>query len=351
MNNREIVFTLKVRDDGTAVLAQAGEEFDQLGQEAGDLNLNLEETSQASAKLDEQVEALTGSADKLDRALDSVDVDRLAGSFADLTGNVKTSGQTLDNFFHGMEEGFDRSLDDLTDWSQAGIDLVNRMTQAMTGAFDDFFFNVLKGRFDDLEDVFESFLDSILHAFTSTLAQMAAGGIFTWMNGGSSGAGSSSGGGTGGLINPLTTAGLLGTGGLSSLLPWLTLPLAGYVLGSENNGDSDSAWGAGLGALAGALTLGPIGGVVGGILGGLLGFERGSDYVPETMPAVVHRGERIFNAAQNERLTRAIENLSRAEPSIQITVQGHLVADEAGFSRFAARIGDELHRRNLRRHG
>lgn len=359
MTEREIAFTLKVQDDGSAVLAGAGQELDRLGRGAVDLNSTLADTGRTSGNLEGQVEALTSTMTRLDRVFEDTDADSLTRSFEDMITTVRTSTGTFEDFFDGIETGIDQSLKELNDWSQAGIDMVTRMTQAMTTAFDDFFFNVLKGRFDDLEDVFQAFLDSILRAFTAAMAQMASSQFMNWVFGGT-GSGDSSGSGTGngagGLVNPLMTAGLLGFGNFLSFMAWLGLPLAGYALGSEaGGGGSGSAASAAIGALAGALFLGPLGGAVGGILGGvlggLLGFERGADFIPETMPALIHRGERIFSADQNERITRAIESIGRSGPAVHITVQGSLVADESAFNRFVERIGDELHRQSFRRHG
>ncbi|MBW2142400.1 MAG: hypothetical protein JRG97_15305, partial [Deltaproteobacteria bacterium] len=97
-----------------------------------------------------------------------------------------------------------------------------------------------------------------------------------------------------------------------------------------------------------------VGGVASDIVGGignLLGFQYGTAFVPETTPAIVHKGERILSAEHNERLVRAVESGTGGMiiNSPLINVEGSLVADETTLDRFAEEIDVRLRKLAERR--
>ncbi len=79
---------------------------------------------------------------------------------------------------------------------------------------------------------------------------------------------------------------------------------------------------------------------------GLVPYQAGTPFVPQTTPAIVHRGERIFSASDNKALVKAVEQGGRSivinGPLIH--VEGSLVADEAAMERFAEDIDARLQR-------
>jgi len=85
--------------------------------------------------------------------------------------------------------------------------------------------------------------------------------------------------------------------------------------------------------------------IVGGI-GNIFGFETGTPFVPETAPAIVHRGERILSADDNKALVKAVDRGGRSivVNGPLLNVEGSLVTDEAAMERFAEEIDMRLQR-------
>ncbi len=72
------------------------------------------------------------------------------------------------------------------EWTDRGrqmADIAKDIAIAMQDAFSDFFFDAIRGKFNDLGDYIESFLNSVARSLTNVLAQMAAAGIVSGVKG------------------------------------------------------------------------------------------------------------------------------------------------------------------------
>lgn len=153
--DRELKFVLKVKDDGSAALRKVSQEFDSLAQ--------AEELAQSASR------ELGRSFDFLERQ-----VDTLTGGFKSLDRVMQGSKISLSDFKKGVRTGLKESIEDMSDWARAGERLAVSMTHNMASAFDDTLFAVLKGDFDEVGQVWQHTLDSMLRAFTGFVAQVAA---------------------------------------------------------------------------------------------------------------------------------------------------------------------------------
>ena len=72
------------------------------------------------------------------------------------------------------------------EWTDRGrqmYDVAKETAQAMQDAFSDFFFDAVRGKFKNLGDYIDSFLNSVARSLTNVLAQMAAAGIVSGVKG------------------------------------------------------------------------------------------------------------------------------------------------------------------------
>ena len=69
---------------------------------------------------------------------------------------------------------------------------------------------------------------------------------------------------------------------------------------------------------------------------GLPGYRTGTSYVPETGPAILHRGEMVVPEAQAER----VRNGTAGGPLVH--VERMIVQDATDIDRFASRLGRQL---------
>ena len=91
------------------------------------------------------------------------------------------------NLIDGMKVGLMDYLDSQKTWADQGLALFNQFASSATSALSDSFFAVIKGDLDSLEDIWQSFLDTMLKAFTDMLAEMivqwAMSGIMDLLSG------------------------------------------------------------------------------------------------------------------------------------------------------------------------
>ena len=99
-------------------------------------------------------------------------------------------------FIEGIKEGYDDLLKKQIDWAAEGEKLFKDFTGNLTKAFSDSFVSILKGDFDNLGDIWDSFLNSMLKSFSDLLADMLVkwavsglGNILSKIAGGSGGGG------------------------------------------------------------------------------------------------------------------------------------------------------------------
>jgi hypothetical protein len=130
-----------------------------------------------------------------------------------------------------------------------------QIKQSLQGAFEGMFTGLLNGT-KSLKDSFKSLFENIASSFASMVAKMASEKLMQLLMG----SGSS---GLGGIVNSFASSG----------------------------GASD--------ALSG----------IGSWLGGLLSFDVGTDYVPNDMVAMIHKGEKIVPAAYNNPKSQGAGNV------------------------------------------
>lgn len=90
--------------------------------------------------------------------------------------NLQLKEQT-GTFTEGAKYGFQQYLHDANTAFQLGAQIARDTAQAMQSSFDVFFFDVMEGELDSLEDYLIDFLTSIQRALSSVLAQMATQGF------------------------------------------------------------------------------------------------------------------------------------------------------------------------------
>ncbi len=78
-----------------------------------------------------------------------------------------------DDFFAGMKIGLKDSQKDFKTWAEHGAQISKTASQEMQRAFSDTLFLALKGDIDDISQVWDGFMDSMLHKLTDTVADMA----------------------------------------------------------------------------------------------------------------------------------------------------------------------------------
>jgi len=161
------------------------------------------------------------------------------------------------------------------------VDLSRTTAWGMQDAFSEIFFDAFRGGLKDLSDYTDMILAYMQRSIANSLGRQTAqlitgydieGGGRTWGLAGAavSGAGSLLGG----------AANLLGLGGF--------IQGAGSLVGDVVSGAGD-------------------------LLKSLWPFQEGTAYVPQTMPALVHQGERILTSAQNQDLVALMAGLVGAE--------------------------------------
>ncbi len=211
--------------------------------------------------------------------------------------------RAAEGFFDGVRRGYDDLRNRLVDWADAGERVFQTFVGQSAAFFENGLFAVIKGRFDDLGDAWQSLVDSMLRSFLSFIAEMAAQNLAQAMLGGL-GAILPGGGLLGGL------AGLFGGGGFSGIIS------------------------AGAGLISGALE------AVGGLLGGLFDPVR-----PET--------ERIFRPveaaavrAEPERResSRGGHGGAGRSSRVEIHIHGDTLADPATLERVALQVGEAWER-------
>lgn len=89
-------------------------------------------------------------------------------------GDKSTPGTQGKTFFGGFQLGMQQMIDKFADMHAAGLAFAQTLAQGMQSSFSDLFFNVMKGKFDDLGKVFESFADMVMRAIANMMAQMLA---------------------------------------------------------------------------------------------------------------------------------------------------------------------------------
>jgi len=370
-------FVLKVKDEGSASLKKVSLEFTDLAQAEQQAQTESAGLNRSFGILDRQVGVLTGSLTSLDQ-------------------KTEEASAVISDFKKGVNTGLKESIEDMSDWVRTGEDLAVSMTQNMASAFDDIFFAAVKGNFDDIESVWQCTLNNMLRAFTAFAAQIAAawtlnqladtfglsflypaipgqsmmlgGGGSNLLGAAAAGYGAYSLFGGGGAIAPgmmavetasggITAANIGVAGGNTGL--WTSIaPYAPYAAGALAGWYLLDQTGIGTTLVEGAQDILEeiplVGGVASDIVGGignLLGFQYGTAFVPETTPAIVHKGERILSAEHNERLVRAVESGTGGMiiNSPLINVEGSLVADETTLDRFAEEIDVRLRKLAERR--
>jgi len=161
------------------------------------------------------------------------------------------------------------------------VDLSRTTAWGMQDAFSEIFFDAFRGGLKDLSDYTDMILAYMQRSIANSLGRQTAqllagydieGGGRNWGLAGAavSGAGSLLGG----------AANLLGLGGF--------IQGAGSLVGDVVSGAGD-------------------------LLKSLWPFQEGTAYVPQTMPALVHQGERILTSAQNQDLVALMVGLVGAE--------------------------------------
>jgi len=83
----------------------------------------------------------------------------------------------------GVSQGFRQFLHDANTTFQLGAQLAQDTAQAMQSSFDTFFFDMMEGQLDSLEDYLLNFLESIERALSSVLSQMATQGLLSMAGG------------------------------------------------------------------------------------------------------------------------------------------------------------------------
>lgn len=86
-------------------------------------------------------------------------------------------------FTEGTRYGFQQYLHDANTTFQLGAQLARDTAQAMQSSFDTFFFDMMEGQLDSLEDYLLNFLESIQRALSSILSQMATQGLLSMAGG------------------------------------------------------------------------------------------------------------------------------------------------------------------------
>ncbi|MBW2093055.1 MAG: hypothetical protein JRI34_13145 [Deltaproteobacteria bacterium] len=382
--DRELRFILKVKDDGSAVLQKASLEFDALAQTERQAQTASEGLNQSFDYLDRQVGLLTDSLKMFDLSA---------------SGTKEVFGA----FIKGIQTGLRETVEDMYDWAEAGGELAENAAYKMTSTLDEILFATLKGEFDEVGKIWEGTLDNMLRAFTGFVSQVAAMWTFNQLadilglnffysmvpdqsviSGGSGMSLLGAVAGGYGLHNLLAGGGGAGTPLVPGMMPVLTEGggmAAANITASGGAGAGSGLWASissyfpyAAGALAGWYLLKKtgigttlkegaqdileeipvVGGVASDIVGGIgkiFGFQHGTPFVPETAPAIVHRGERILSADDNKRLVQAIES-GAGGVTIHgplINVEGSLAADEVTLERFVEEIEERLKRLAERR--
>ena len=215
-----------------------------------------------------------------------------------------------ERFLGGVRQGYDDLQDHLTDWSDGGLQVFQAFASQSATFFENSLFAVLKGRFDDIGDAWQSLVDSMLHAFLGMIGEMAAQSLAESVVGLLSGGSVS-----GGILSAL---GLSSEGlSLSSLI-------------SSASGIVDN----GIDLISSGVE------AVGNFFGGL--FDRASESTAAPVPLYQPRSDGIPSVSSGSG-----GNLSGPE-RIEVHIHGDTLADADTLDRVALKIGDALSRRQRR---
>ncbi len=159
----------------------------------------------------------------------------------DKTEAIIADGRASSSFFEGLSAGFLDMQEDMTTMGEIGFQVFGNLRTA----WNDSFFSVITGDFDELLDIWGGLLDSMLRMFSDFIAEL----ILKWAMGGIAdmllGTGTGWGQGLGNAMNGMLGGGGNGVGSLVSGAGSIALSKYGpYASGYQTGGAAGAAGGA-----------------------------------------------------------------------------------------------------------
>ncbi len=208
----------------------------------------------------------------------------------------------------GLQAGLLQVFAQIPTAAESAANAVRDVWAGMARAFDELFFDVLTGRFDDLKDVLKGFSDSIMRSVSNYLSDLLQRYVATLLDAqkAASSASGGSGGGDAGSIAGLA-GGVLGAGAV------------GYGVGSavgQFGGGQYNSTGAQIGGVLGAVAVnaatyayfgtsaGPWGTLIGAVIGAVVGLVAGMIASSSTEKTVPFWGEKLTKDQKN--MTRGV---------------------------------------------
>gem|GEM_PF-3410939 len=239
------------------------------------------------------------------------DMERLEDdSLRDYLDREREKSQAARQFLDGVWSGYQELQGRLVEWTEGGQRVFETFVGQTAAFFEDGLFALIKGRFNDLEEAWQTLVDSMLRSFLGFIGDLAAQNLAQAVMG------SISGGALGGLLSSLglSAGGSLSTGGMVSSIGSVVEAGAGLVSGVVET--------------------------VGGLISGF--FDQPPERSSGT--SLVHLG-RIQPAAADYR--GSVEVLQDRPSSIQrveVHIHGDTLTDPQTLDRVAVKISEALSR-------
>jgi tape measure domain-containing protein len=209
---------IKARDDLNATILRANNlarnnnsVLKQNNKKPLDFDKDLETILKSGEKsaLEKELERIEQQGEETAAALERIrlteeEIAKLEGSYA-----RKTIGGGA---IPGQSDPLKDSMKDWDNWSKHIRDIASETANAMQSSFSDLFFDGLHGELKSLGDYFQSFVDSILRAWSNAMAQMITsqimnGAFGSWLGGLFGGGGATAAAGAAGAAMPAYASG------------------------------------------------------------------------------------------------------------------------------------------------
>lgn len=167
---------LKLQKTYLIVLAEIAEKFTELNLIMAQPGSPLQKQALALREVSAKFQAeLAGMGQTADREIKAIE-EKIAGIFAGKDGAIVTSIENVGDVFAKVMEFMSRAtsvtLKNVQKEFKFMESIAKQVGDGMRRAFDDGFFNIMKGRFDSLKDVAINFGDSVLRAISGALSQL-----------------------------------------------------------------------------------------------------------------------------------------------------------------------------------